>query len=85
MATKNKTEDRFLTRQALASQVAEAIARLELDRHQVNINVLMHGKDVQLNGPDGKAETAAEAVGRINSAIEEIENEYGDVLKGIEA
>lgn len=75
---KKKTENKYLTNEALRHTVAEAIARLELDLHQINLAVLMHGKDVKI-GEEG--ETESEAIERVNAKIEAIETEYADVLK----
>ena len=73
MPPKNK----YLTNEALRQTVAEAIARLELDRHQVNLALLVHGKDIKV-GDAG--ETIDEAFERITRLIQDIEDEYADVL-----
>lgn len=75
-------EDQFLTKSALGQTVAEAIARLELDRHQIRLAVLMQGKDVQF-GEGG--ESVEDAIERLDTSIAAIKTEYADVLAEITA
>lgn len=69
-------ENKYLTDDALRATVAEAIARLELDRHQIRLAVLMHGEGVQVS----EGESADESIERITDSIAKIEAEYANVL-----
>lgn len=75
MTEANKA-DEYLTPEALRNVVAESIARVELDRHQVDIAVLMHGDDVQIR----EGESADAARERLTGVIEAIKAKYGHLL-----
>jgi len=78
--TNNQTEpqNKYLTDAALRQAVAEALARLELDSHQIRLAVLMHGEDVQTS----EGETSVAATVRIHEAISRVEVEYAAILGG---
>ena len=72
------TENKYLNVEAVRQSTMEALARLELDRHNVEVAVLVHGEDVVLGGE----ETAKEALARISASIKKIETTYAHILEG---
>lgn len=72
----SKPGNKYLNEEAVKQATLEALARLELDRHQVNVAMTAYGDDATL----ANGEPAADALERIATSIEAIEITYAHIL-----
>lgn len=71
------SENKYLNVEAVKQATLEVLARLELDRHQVEVAMLVHGDNVVM----GNNEPATEALERIAASIEQVETNYAHILE----
>lgn len=71
-------ENKYLNVEAVRQSTMEALARLELDRHNVRVAMLAYGDSVELPG----GESAEDALARVEESINKIETTYAAILRG---